>query len=211
MLWCMIIPRTIQHVWYDTGTMITFYFICILYFIVSSLTVLSCINTLRLRQNWCHFADNIFKCILFLMKISEWISLKISLKFVPKILINNIPALVKIEAWCWPGDKPSSEPITQPQWVNVPLQVRTNTFHVNKIIITACIIALEHADIKTWNVSCITGVGVTKAQFVNFSIHKIFDLAKAPFRLFESHLYLAGATTADLRQHLSNTNVIFNN
>ena len=34
-----------------------------------------------------------------------------SLKFVPKGPINNIPALVQIMAWCWPGDKPLSEPM----------------------------------------------------------------------------------------------------
>ena len=53
------------------------------------------------------------------------------------------------------------------------------------------------------------GVGVTKAPFVSFSVNKIFDLAKVPFRLSKSHLYLTGATTAELRRHLSNINVIF--
>ena len=48
--------------------------------------------------------------------------------FVPKGPINNIPALVQIMAWHWPGDKPFSEPmmvrllthicVTRPQWVN---------------------------------------------------------------------------------------------
>ena len=55
--------------------------------------------------------------------------MKISLKFVPKGPINNIPALVQIMAWCWPGNKPLSEPmtvsllthicVTRPQWVNL--------------------------------------------------------------------------------------------
>ena len=31
--------------------------------------------------------------------------LKISLKFVPKGPMNNIPALVQIMAWCRPGDR----------------------------------------------------------------------------------------------------------
>ena len=39
------------------------------------------------------------------------ISINISLKFVPKGLINNIPALVQIMAWRRPGDKPLSEPM----------------------------------------------------------------------------------------------------
>ena len=56
------------------------------------------------------------------------ISIKISLKFVPKGPINNIPALVQIMTWHRPGDKPLSEPmmvnllthicVTRPQWVN---------------------------------------------------------------------------------------------
>ena len=54
------------------------------------------------------------------------------------------------------------------------------------------------------------GVGVTKAPFVNFSVSKIFDLAEVPVRLFVSHSYLTGVTTAELRQHLSNMNMIFN-
>ena len=36
------------------------------------------------------------------------ISIKISLKFVSKGPINNIPALFQMMAWCWPGDKPLS-------------------------------------------------------------------------------------------------------
>ena len=50
-----------------------------------------------------HFPDNIFKCI-FLNK-NIWILIKISLKFVPKGPINNIPAL-EIIAWHRPGNKP---------------------------------------------------------------------------------------------------------
>ena len=50
------------------------------------------INTLRLRKNGRHFADSIFKCII--LNENVWISLKISLKFVPKVQIKNIPALV---------------------------------------------------------------------------------------------------------------------
>ena len=84
------------------------------------------VNTLRPRQNGLHFPDDIFKCIF--LNENERISIKISLKFVPKIPINNIPALVQIMAWRRPGDKPLSEPMTvsllthicvnRPQWVN---------------------------------------------------------------------------------------------
>ena len=57
----------------------------------------------------------------------------------------------------------------------------------------------------------LSGVGVTKAAFDSFSEIMIFDLVKVPLRLYESHLYLTGATAAELRRHLSNINVIFNN
>ena len=67
------------------------------------------INTLRSRQSRRHFADNISKCIF--LNENVWILLEISLKFVPKVRINNILALVQIMAWRWPGDKPLSEPM----------------------------------------------------------------------------------------------------
>ena len=66
------------------------------------------VNTLRPRQNGRHFADDVLKCIFF--NENALISLKISLKFVPMVRINNIPALVQIMAWRRSGDKPSSEP-----------------------------------------------------------------------------------------------------
>ena len=67
------------------------------------------INALRPRQNGRHFPDDIFKCSFLNKKI--WISIKISLEFVPKGPINNNPALVQIMAWRRPGDKPLSEPM----------------------------------------------------------------------------------------------------
>ena len=85
----------------------------------------SLLNTLRPRQNGRHFSDDIFKCIF--LNENVWIPIKFSLKFVPKGLINNIPALVEIMAWRRPGDKPLSELmiislpthicVTRPQWV----------------------------------------------------------------------------------------------
>ena len=81
--------------------------------------------TLRPRQNGRYFAD-VFRYIF--LNENARISLKISLKFVPGVRINNIPALVQITAWCYPGDKPLSEPmrvsllthkcVTRFHWVN---------------------------------------------------------------------------------------------
>ena len=66
-------------------------------------------NTLRPRQNGRLFAADIFKCIFF--NDNVWISITISLKFVPKGPFNKITALVQIMAWGRPGDKPLSEPM----------------------------------------------------------------------------------------------------
>ena len=66
-------------------------------------------NTLRSGQNGRHFTDDIFKCICLNENI--WILINISLKFVPKGKINNIPALVQIMAWHHLGNKPLSEPM----------------------------------------------------------------------------------------------------
>ena len=62
------------------------------------------LNSLRPRQNGRHFADDIFNRISLNENI--WIPINISLKFVAKGPINDIPALVQIMAWRRPGDKP---------------------------------------------------------------------------------------------------------
>ena len=86
---------------------------------------LSSVDELSPRWNGRHFAEDTLKCIFLNEKVRIFI--KISLKFIPKGPINNIPALVQIMAWCRPGGKPLSEPmlirllmhmcITRPQWV----------------------------------------------------------------------------------------------
>ena len=84
-------------------------------------------NILSPWQNGRHFPDDIIRCISKNEKFC--ILIDISLKFFPKGRINNIPALVQIMAWRWPGGKSLSEPmmvsllmhicVTWPQWVNV--------------------------------------------------------------------------------------------
>ena len=88
------------------------------------------LNTLRPRQDGRYFPDDIFKSIF--LNENVWISIQISLKFVPRCPIHYIPALVQIMAWRRPGDKPLSEPnmvsllthicVTRPQWVKTPRQ-----------------------------------------------------------------------------------------
>ena len=102
-------------------------------------------NTLKPRQNGRHFPDDIFKCIF--LNENVWISVRISLKCVPRDPINNIPLLVQTMACRRPGDKPLSEPmlvslqthicITRPQWVRTPLCSYGVTVMLKFIVILA--------------------------------------------------------------------------
>ena len=120
------------------------------------------INTLGPRQNGRRFPDDIFKCIF--LNENVWISLKISLKFVPKVPINNKPALIQTMAWRRPGDKPLSEPmmvrllthicVTRPQWVNMttrpvsrwPQTLATNVRHRSRSAMEPHFVPLVHWD-----------------------------------------------------------------
>ena len=83
-------------------------------------------NKLMPRRDGRHFADDIFTCIF--LNENAGISIKISLKFVRKGQINNIPTLVQIMAWRRPGGKSLSEPmifsllthicVTRSHWIN---------------------------------------------------------------------------------------------
>ena len=112
-----------------------------------SINIWSIINTLRPRQNVRRFAEDTFKRIF--LNENVWKSIKISLKFVPKVPINNIPALVQIMAWRRPGDKPLSEPmvvslpthicVARPQWVNETSFRRKNGVFMYVCYETRCI------------------------------------------------------------------------
>ena len=81
-----------------------------------------------IHWGWEKFAV-IFKCIF--LQENERISLEISLKFFPKVRINNISTLLQIMAWHRQGNKSLAEPamcsllthicITRPQWVKYAL------------------------------------------------------------------------------------------
>ena len=92
-------------------------------------------NSCKHEMHLTHWGRNKMDAILqttlsntFSLNENVRISIKISLKFIPKGPINNIPGLVQIMAWRRPGDKPLSELmmvrlpthkcITRPQWVN---------------------------------------------------------------------------------------------
>ena len=86
------------------------------------------LNTLRPRQDGRHFPDEIFKSIF--LNENVWISIKMSLKLVPRCPINNIPALVQIMAWRRQGDKPLSEPMM----VSLPTHICVTRPRLNAII-----------------------------------------------------------------------------
>ena len=67
------------------------------------------LNTLSPRQSGHHFPDSIFRCIF--LNENVWISTEISLTFICRCPINNIPALVQIIALHLSGNKSLSEPI----------------------------------------------------------------------------------------------------
>ena len=70
------------------------------------------VNTLRQRQNYRDFADGILKCIS--LNEHVWISLKISLKCVFKVRIDNIPALV----WIWLGAAQATSTYLNQYWTD---------------------------------------------------------------------------------------------
>ena len=107
------------------------------------------LNPLRPRKNGRHFADDTLNRI-FLNEIVR-ISIKISMKFVPKGPINNIPSLVQIMAWRRPGDKPLSEPmmvrlpthicVTRPQRVKRSCDVALMYYLIDWFRLTLTIIS----------------------------------------------------------------------
>ena len=113
---------------------------CLIMACLLGMRVRSSLNTLRPKQYGLYFPDDIFKWIF--LNENVCISIKISLKFNPKGLINNNPALVQIMAWCRLGDKPLSEPMMfsllthicvtgiqlLPAWVDAYIYVSTDCY-----------------------------------------------------------------------------------
>ena len=58
---------------------------------------------MRVRENDQHFAGNIFKYIL--LNENYCILIKMLLKFVHQIQVDNKSALVQVMAWCWTADE----------------------------------------------------------------------------------------------------------
>ena len=154
------------------------------------------LNWLRPRQNGCLFAYDTFKSIFWNENIR--ISTKISLKFVPKGLINNIPALVLIMAWRGPGDKPLSEPmlvrsltyicVTRPQWVK-PLSMIDKSDC--ELLLGWHLMSTKpyfmHLDAEASNFICSEDIlNDTKIPFMIFSLNRMVVLDKSRTQLVDT-------------------------
>ena len=165
------------------------------------------LNTLRPRQNGRRFADDTFKCILLNENVR--ISIKISLKFVPKGPINNNPALVQIMAWRWSGDKPLSEPmmvsllthtyVTRPQWVNVFKHSHSNNLWVDGIKMIAAE-TKRHYDVITWKIFPYV-TGEFPAQRASNADSQRASNAEVSFMLVHISCKTNSQMTRDLRLH----------
>ena len=109
------------------------------------------VNTLGPRQIGCHFPDNIFKCIFFNENV--WISIKISLKCVPKGPVNSIPALVQIMAWHWPGNKPLSATMMVRLLTHICVTRPPVSWHC-KAILCSVLLKFNYA-LKVWSILCL--------------------------------------------------------
>ena len=139
------------------------------------LTSLFTTSTLRTGKMTTTLADDIFKCIS--LKENFWILNKISLKYIPKGVIDNMAALVQIMAWCRPGDKPLSEPmmvnlltyifVTWPQWVNSLWHSDTIWQHRSRStlaqVMACCLTAPSHYLNQCWLIN--KSVAFTWGQF----------------------------------------------
>ena len=138
------------------------------------------LNILRSRQNGWYFPDNIFKCIFLNENVS--ILLKISFKFVSRVRINNIQALVQIMAWRQLGEKSLSVPImisllmhiyiTRPQWVN---------WHqdMNAIVLMPVSNHKEHGEIEKYKLQSTTNLQVFLI-YIKFNISEVIHLHITP-------------------------------
>ena len=106
---------------------------------------MSCLT--RPRQNGCHFADGIFKCIF--LNENVWISLKISMKSVPGVRItgSNIPTLVEIMAW-----RQATSHYLNQWWLNYRriyaslglIEITVVRFHDEALPVIRCLTAQSH-------------------------------------------------------------------
>ena len=135
------------------------------------------IKNIEAETKWPPFFRTTFSNA-FSLNENVWISIKISLKFVPKGPISNIPALVHIMAWRRPSDKPLFEPmmislpthiyVTRLQWVktilnnwiwriNLPGDKQhflSGLWMYRAPMTHICVSKLSHSWLRCWSVAC---------------------------------------------------------
>ena len=111
------------------------------------------VNTLRFRHNNRHLAQDIFPS--FCLNGNVWTLLKMSLKCVTGVRINDIPVLVQIMVWRWPGDKPLSDIfcVTRTQWVKSVLQSQSGEWTGETLSIYSPVLAMHSALVKEPNIT----------------------------------------------------------
>ena len=109
------------------------------------------INILRPRQNGRHFPDGIFKWIS--LNEDVWISINISLKFVSRGPINNIPTLVQVMAWRRPGGKPLSEPMMVRLPTHMCVTLPQSVKSLSKNTVAANTVGVINQDINLFHLS----------------------------------------------------------
>ena len=138
-----------------------------------------------------HFADDTFKRIF--LKENSRISIKISLNFVPKSPIYNIPALFQIMAWRRPGDKPISEArmvsllthicVARPKWViNVHSSTFSETPNIVRVTSSDCCTVASY----WW---CVTWCFVPNKYSFLYAYHQIWKLREIYFWMKNIHVY----------------------
>ena len=87
----------------------------------------------------------------FQMHFREWkcISIKISLKFGPKGLINSIPALVQMMVWRRPDDKPLSWPMVVSLLTHICV-TRLNEFTAGNIVLQVVHDTRTYSNVNIW-------------------------------------------------------------
>ena len=156
------------------------------------------IKSLRPRQNGHRFPDDTFKRIFLNENVR--ISIKISLKFVPKGPINNNPALVQIMAWRRSGDKPLSEPmmvsllthicVTRTQcvkWMMLNIRLVIWTLTCCGLMVQMCFMQWSESSLVQVMAGCLFGINYLKQRwlFVSWTIMNQWNLnqnAKQSFR-----------------------------
>ena len=120
------------------------------------------VNTLRLRKKWLPFRRRHFHTHLLQLK-----GLNFDYLFVPNGPINDIPALVQIMAWLWPGDKPYLSQCWLVHWrIYASLGLHELTHWTKWGLIGSIQCLGSFLRIKYWKPSCIIFVEVKNDELL---------------------------------------------